>query len=509
MTMKTVFSAGVRQMTALLLLTAALVISSCSKKEYPDNLTFIPKESSLVACIDLKALAEKADMKALKKSATFKSFSQEVFADQPALKAILDDPSKSGVAFKQVFLFLSGTKNVGVTLELDDASDFESMLKKIAEQSGITLEVQKGDDCKYVTMPQNDSTLLVWDKHKALLMANTPKEQAIKIFATPKESGIVAVKDFADGYKQKKDLFLWTKNDGVTSSIGALLQIPAMGAETELMKGTFTHVNVEFKEGEVLCTSETTPVELAKKLDAKYLNARPDNDLLKYFPGTAFLMGRLALNMPAITQYLTQSNDYKEYLTSENRKALDSFSGDVALSVFNFTTGVIPTPQLAVVAGVKDQSLYNYILKQLPAMVEKKTTGAYLTLKFDQYAFFLAQKGKLLMAANSEDAIKAFVAGRPQPVSLLQSSPVAGLNTTPGAFYLNLDPDSYPQAIMSLLDTFGGAGSKFKSMLFLKDLQGTYDPNTAQGKVVLRLKDSSKNSLAVILQKADELVAAR
>ena len=96
---------------------------------------------------------------------------------------------------------------MGVTLELDDASDFESMLKKIAEQSGISLEVQKGDDCKYVTMPQNDSTLLVWDKHKALLMANTPKEQAIKIFATPKESGIVAMKDFADAYKQKKDLF--------------------------------------------------------------------------------------------------------------------------------------------------------------------------------------------------------------------------------------------------------------------------------------------------------------
>ena len=202
-------------------------------------------------------------------------------------------------------------------------------------------------------------------------MANTPKEQAIKIFATPKESAIVTVKDFADAYKQKKDLFLWTKNDGVTSSIGTLLQIPAMGAETELMKGTFTHVNVEFKEGEVLCTSETTPVELAKKLDAKYLNARPDNDLLKYFPGTAFLMGRLALNMPAITQYLTHSNDYKEYMTPENRKALDSFSGDVALSVFNFTTGVIPTPQLAVVAGVKDQSLYNYILNQLPAMDSK------------------------------------------------------------------------------------------------------------------------------------------
>jgi hypothetical protein len=143
-------------------------------------------------------------------------------------------------------------------------------------------------------------------------------------------------------------------------------------------------------------------------------------------------------------------------------------------------------------------------------MVEKKTTGAYLTVKFDQYAFYLAQKGNLLMAANSEDAIKGFVAGQSQPLNLMQSSPVAGLNASPGAFYLNLDPDSYPPAIMSLLDTFGGgAGSKFKSMLFLKDLQGTYDPTTAQGKVVLRLKDNSKNSLAVILQKADELVAAR
>jgi predicted protein tyrosine phosphatase len=508
--MRPVFSAGIRQMFALTLLCAAVVMTSCSKKEYPDNLTIIPKESSLVACIDLKALAEKADMKAQRKSATFKSLSQEVFADQPALKAILDDPSKSGVAFKQVFLFLSGTKNVGVTLELDDASDFESMLKKIAEQSGIAFEVQKEGDCNYVTVPQNDSTLLVWDKHKALLMANTPKEQAIKIFTTPKESGIVTVKDFADGYKQKKDLFLWTKNDGVSGSIGALMQIPVMEAEGDLLKGTFSHVNVEFKEGEVLCTSETTPVELAKKLDAKYLNARPNNDLLKYFPQTAFLMGRLALNMSAIAQYLAQSNDYKTYMTPDNQKVFNSLGGDMVFSVFNFTTGVIPTPQLAVVASVKDRSLYDYILKQLPPMVEKKTTGVYLTVKFDQYAFYLAQKGNLLMAANSEDAIKGFVAGQPQPLNMMQSSPVAGLNASPGAFYLNLDPDSYPPAIMSLLDTFGGgAGSKFKSMLFLKDIQGTYDPTTAQGKVVLRLKDNSKNSLAVILQKADELIAAR
>ena len=385
--MRPVFSTGIRQMAALLLLAAAIVMTSCSKKEYPDNLTFIPKESSLVACVDLKTMAEKADMKELKKSATFKSLSQEVFADQPALKAILDDPCKSGVKFKQVFLFLTGTKHVGVTLELDDASDFESMLKKIAEQANITLDVQKEADCKYVTMPENDSTLLVWDKHKALLMANTPKDEAIKIFTTPKESSIVTVKDFADAYKQKKDLFLWTKNDSASGSLGALLQIPAMEAETDLMKGTFSHVNIEFKEGEVACTTETTPVELAKKLDAQYIKAHPNNDLLKYFPKTAFLMGRLALNMPAVVQSLSKSKDYKDFMTPDNQKALDSFDGDLAFSLFNFTNGVIPAPQLAIVASVKDKSLYDYILKQLPAMVEKKTTGAYLTITFDQYVF--------------------------------------------------------------------------------------------------------------------------
>ncbi|MDP4203632.1 MAG: DUF4836 family protein [Bacteroidota bacterium] len=508
--MRPLFSAGVRQMTALLLLTTALVISSCSKKEYPDNLTFIPKESSLVACIDLKALAEKADMKELKKSATFKSLSQEVFSDQPALKAILDDPSKSGVKFKQVFMFLTGTKNVGVTLELDDASDFESMLKKLAEQAGIALDVKKESDCNYVTMPQNDSTLLVWDKHKALLVANTPKDQAIKIFTTPKESSIVMVKDFADAYKQKKDLFLWTKNDSASSSLGALLQLPVMAAETELMKGTFTHVNLEFKDGEVVCTSETTPLDLAKKLDARYISAHPDDNILRYFPKTAFLMGRVALKMPAIAQYLSTSKDNKAFANADNLRVINSLNGDVVFSVFNFANGVLPVPQLAVAATVKDKSLYDYILKQLPAMVQKKNTGAYLTLTLDPYVFYLAQKGNLLMVANSEDAIKSFAEGKPQPVSLLDASPVANIKGCPGVFYLNLDPDNYPQAIMSLLDTFGGgAGSKFKTMLFLKDLQGTYDPNTAQGKVVLRLKDNKKNSLAVILQKADELVAAR
>ena len=503
--MKRIFSSSVRQITLLLMVIAVVVVSSCSKGEYPKNLTSIPKESSLVASIDIEQLAKKADMKALKKSATFTSFSQEAFANQPALKAIVDDPGKSGVAFKQVFVFLMNGKNLGVTFALKSSSDFESTIQDVAKQENLNITIQSGSGYKYITLPQNDSATLVWDKDKALFAANTPKEAAIKLFNTPKEASIVTNKDFADFYKHKTEVAMWTNNETLYGSIGELLKNPMLLLQKELVKGTYSHYNLEFKEGEVAITTEVTPRAIAQKMNTQFLKATPNNELLKYFPEKSFMLGKASINITEIANLLAKDKEYSALLTPENLKILNSLDGDLLFSLFNFADGGLPMPQVAIAATVKDKTLYDFVVNKLLDGATKKDCGGYTAVTLQVYTFYVAQKDNILYIANSEEVVKSFAAGKPLSDNLTRSS-LKGTTDSSSFFYLNLDVDSYPSSFTSLLDTFNpGAGAKFRSAMFFKDLQCTYDPSTVTGSCVLRLKETKDNSLAVILKKVDEM----
>ena len=518
--MKRIFSSSLRQATFLLMVIAAVAISSCSKGDYPKNLTIIPKESSLVASFDIEKLAKKADIKELKKSATFTSLSKEILPNQPTFKAILDDPSKSGVAFKQVFVFLLNKNNVGITFALNDASAFEKMVQEVAKGENQKITIQSAGDYKYVVLSSTDdgiikevdtlvtinqNKILIWDKDKALFLSNTPKDAALKLFGTAKDASIVTDKDFKDFYSDKKEIALWMKNEAIYGSLSELSQNPIMKAQGDLMKDTYSHYNIEFNEGEVAMTTQVTPLKAAKKIAEQYTKAKPDNAMLKYFPGKSFMLGKWAVNVPEIVKLFTKDKQVAAQLTPENQKIINSLEGDFVFSLIDFADAGMPMPQAAIAATVKDKTIYDLLVNQAFGSSTKRDCGGYMAVSIQVYTVFIAQKGNILMVANKEDVVKSFVAGKPLDNNLTKSS-LKGVEDTPGYFYLNLDIDTYPSSLIGLLDNFGaGAGTKFKESMFFKDLEGKYDAGKCTSSAVLRLKDTKGNSLAVILKKIDAI----
>jgi hypothetical protein len=508
-------------------LAMMVVMTACTKKDYPENLSIIPKESSLVACINLKTLVEKADLGNLEKSIAYKSLEEGLFSSQPALRKIAEDPTKSGIKFSEAFLFLTGGGQTGASFELKSASQFEAALQAIATEANTTLVIHSETGCHYTLLSENDQLSLVWDKQKALLiMSKMTQDEAVALFNTPQDSGILTVSDFVAFYRQKKDLSLWIRNDKATGSLNALLKTPVSGAEkagTELLKGTFTHVSIEFKTGEIACTSETTPVEQAKKVNTQYVRTPPDNNLLSYFPQKTYLMGHLSLNLPAIIQQLSKSGKDTTALKSAGiYRAAEALDGNLAFSVFDFAEGMIPLPRFILAAGVKDPSIYTDLLTLIPPMVQQRQTGSYTTISFGDIAVYLAQNKQYLMATNDEAMMQSFVANRPQKVSLLDATPISTSRDSPASFYFNLDLSTYPPAILNLLGSFTGSSNalagndngngnedpKIKDLFFMKDMLLAYHPETATGELTFHLKDTRRNSLAVILQKASEWAAS-
>jgi hypothetical protein len=503
--MKNAVLTSTHRSALLFAMIGMLIFCSCKKEKTPVNLTMIPRESSMVISLDLEALAKKANMADFRKTELYKNISQELGSKQQTLKLIWDDPEKSGIKFKKAFIFATDSANAGLTLELKSASDFESMITRFAKEENLTLAVQKGAGCKYVVLPGNDSSSVIWDDNKALCVMHTPTGEALRMFGTTPESGILSNKDFASFYEKRKEVACWVSVDRLYKMAGSKLSNPLLTAESDMLKGINYHINAEFKEGSVEMTCEMTPHDQAGKLVKSFIST-PNDEMLKYIPGKSYLLAKMSVNMKALIALLSKDKNAFEKLPPETLSVVNSLKGSFAFNLFNFADAGMPMPQFVMAATVNDQSIYNLLTKKALAENKLHQFNGYAGITEIIYSYYIAQKGNLLMASNSEDVIKNFAAGKPIENNLLNSEHKA-VENTPAYFYMNLDLDTYPSSLVALLDQLGsGTAAKFRSIMFFKDMECSYINGATTSKCVLRLKETKGNSLAVILKNINSFV---
>lgn len=160
-----------------LAMVLSLVMASCSEKQ-PDYVTVIPKDATAVVSVDMKNVAEKANL-AQSPLLSFARKSVGLFLNEKTkqqLDAVIDDPSLTGLDFSApVYLFQTPNHCVGLTIKVGDDSMVEECLGVLAKQN-ICSAVKSHDGLQWTTIM--DEINVAFDDDAMLIMAQIEDRKA-------------------------------------------------------------------------------------------------------------------------------------------------------------------------------------------------------------------------------------------------------------------------------------------------------------------------------------------
>lgn len=491
---KTKTAALMKKTTNILtLFLLAFTLFSCNKNQTPANLICIPKDAQLVLCVDVDTLLAKAEIKDFKQSGIYTLLTQDLLSNHATLRQVLENPEKSGLAFKQVFGFVSAQGARALSFEMEDEDNFLELAKQVIQNEGLKSEIENASEYMILPLQPKDSSFLVWNEEKALLLTHCPKYLAIELIKTQQEASILTHPDFASFYKQRKEIGVWAKNESFYSLLSQQFDSPFMIFTAQAGAGTFSHVNLEFLAGKMQITNRLSPQDSVKSVNAQLFKAQCDQEFLKYIPAKPLFLAHSSLNKSLVEKQLEQTEALSEVLSPSQLQALQSWNGDLVAAVLS--SNEYSLPQVVLGLSVSNQSISNTLLNELLAGYKQNKLKGYTAVKQQGFSIFVAQKGNSLMISNNELTMRSFVAGNAVAGSIANTNSV--IKNSPAYLYMNLDMNSYPILIKSYLQSFG-MNDQFNAALLLKEIELTYDEPTATSTYSISMKNNKANSLAVI-----------
>ncbi len=149
---------------------AVLLFIACSDGGVDNYKKVVPKEASLVAAIDLKSMTEETG---ITQSPVFKMALASALvmidaADKGNLKAVLNDPSLTGIDFtKPAYLFSVRGQVIGATMKVEDESLTETFISSLVGL-GLCSKIEEHDGLSWSTLL--DDIGIVWSDNTMLLI---------------------------------------------------------------------------------------------------------------------------------------------------------------------------------------------------------------------------------------------------------------------------------------------------------------------------------------------------
>ncbi|MGC9151737.1 MAG: DUF4836 family protein [Microbacter sp.] len=488
-----------KQLWAIVLLS--LFLSSCSHGQYPDNLTVIPSDASVVLCLNMDQLQKKASVQSGDGSAFVDLSAQMAVVKAPMLKSWFNEPRKSGINFQQaIFGFETSQHQVGVAFLLRSESDFEKSLRKALSQkpypiSSIT-SFAKG---KYLFLSDQDSTVLVWDRHKLLVLLHSTPKQALHIFMTTAQQSIVTNVDFDNFYQHRQDLSCWIDAKRLMDGFFTGLYASRSNQNEE-----FFHAYLSFNQGSIdLKADGVTSLLPSSLLDVGGHDSLPD-----LLPASSFLLTHVALNPEAVLNVF----EAKKRLGSKDAWAslVHAWTGHAVLSLIGFSEGDFALPQVVLLAELKDKAGFNVLINELLKGFSHQQKDGLTMVSVQMIPLYAALKGKTMLLTTSFTFAHGFIKSaenKPTNSTHAMSSTVAN----PFYFYLNLDFDHYPKGFNDFLQQFNAGESldMFRQAFLFRDLLVNVNPSCQQVTMHCQMKDSTQNSLHVIVQQLNDLFVSK
>ena len=484
-----------------------LVLNSCQQgaNDYSQAVQMIPQDASMVMCVDVQSLDDKMP----EGSVDISQLVDSKDVDSDILRMYFNDSLKTGISKQELVLFASVNEQLGMSVLLEDADVFQQFIEDAIRETECVVSIQKTEDYKYCVI---DSVCLLWDASKALLLANSNQEIASALFMQSQSSSVIANDEFKSFYAEHKEISLWVNMEGQMDLLKFLppfkqgMALPSMDQYAEMYKGLYSSSYVEFLDGEVLVTSKVSPEKPARELIAKFYNGKPSQKLLEAIPAESFLLLSGALNLPEFLKIYNGIPQMKELLEDpDTKKIINSLKGDVVLSICGFASGPMPIPNAVIGLTVEDESLLQSI-KSIEG-VQKLEKDGYTVLTVALFQVFVAQREDMVLVSTDEDVIKTFAEGRELENNLTNSDHKIVLSSA-GYYYLNLDLNTYPAFLTTMLQSkMGQSYNEISSSLNISELYGFYDASDNNSELHLVFKNKEKNSLTAIVEMINGVIA--
>lgn len=324
------------------LVFVAAIMSSCTNDEYKN---VIPADSDAIVMINVKSMAEKADLAESKMLQLAKENVSIVVnpKDKDKADALIDDPASIGIDFREpACLFHRRDGCYGLVLKLADKDDFEEFLQMLRANNIVSKAVERDDVmcCKLL-----GEICLLYDKRAALLYANSmlqsgerDMKSALALMKQDKDKSYSTTYTF-DTHIEGKDIVVLTNN--ARRSIEELMPKGKQWPFFCLLGDMSSVVTANFENGKVAIEAELLPKtddDRRMMEDMKKNLYKINGKFSKYDTRFVSAWACFGANGKWMLNLLKKSPQCKEYLFMLERcidveQMISSIDGDVLVSL--------------------------------------------------------------------------------------------------------------------------------------------------------------------------------
>ena len=505
-------------LSVALLLTVVSFMASCSKSD--DYLNAIPKDTPMVASINLKALGEKAGINDSENKEALGKLTDMLKKEMNAtsfekLQSIIENPKECGIDLnKPVYAFTSDEKSLILTAKVIDKEALTSsitLLGNNSEANAITEEegysFSQLDNNSYLAF--NESTLIAV---KSNIPANTDKMKlnAIEILNRKGDESIVSDKGFIKMQDEKADIAIYNNFEIFDNSYKNILAM-GLGVEDAAKKCKLIS-GILFENGKLVINSELyTEDDKIKELQEKqndYLS-HINNSLLKFFPKSSLCLMSISMENDKIFEMLKENKDFQKNISLEDaetiEKILKSIGKEITFGVTDFN--LTEKPAIVIYAEAKNGD----ILKELYNNKNSNSftrNSRFTELKENEYLIqsgrdniFIGYKNDMIYATNSETWYKNI--GKKLEDSAEDNTYAKDIKGKRMAYIIDFNALSQLPVMQMVLKSGDAKMTAVGSVLKNADnMSITYDDEIT---MTVQLKDTKTNFLKQMIQITKEL----
>lgn len=508
----------------------------------------IPKDAITVLRIDAKSLALKSKYREISTDEDLKKLFDKLELTEDArrkLLSIIKNPTSTGLnLFGDLYTFVAPPKDikrknafsVGFVAPLMNKGAFEKTFNEIVEAIGDETKFTTENDLSYVSI--NDEAAFGWNK-KAFFVLSNPKpadeEETLNLLkerlkATSAES-ILDNKKFVSFSKKENDLSLWASSNYIAESLkDEIVEEFSQHEEqakkflgekelniAELLPDNYAYVTLNFKKGSVKATANIDTNKKLSTLVNKFLatNYKSDPKMWSALPGENPLL-ILSSSFDSektigITTNLlkTVREDEKlahflkigeEQLSMSAEEVIGNFAGNCAGVVSDVDlNGFVPMPTVTFAFSMKDQKLFDMLVKKLEFVGFLKEDG-------ECFKVVIPEKEEYVVYTNFQDNIFKISNKRENVItadfkdkSLEENKSIKTIKRSTGALYTNLDLTTMPEKIVQLIkSTTDEDYKKLEKYAITKSLTIASTKENAL-EVEIALTDEKENALYTII----------
>lgn len=447
-----------------------ILLASC-KKSFPPQLTFIPKNATVVAAINAEQLKDKLVKSQASLEKIISNLSGNSDTALEAGKKEWEALKKSGIDFeKNMYVWVvqkgsagsegtSMSNNISAAVaSIKSSNDLAAYIKS----KDATLEIKKDKNFSYVT--KGGDKMIAWNDKSVVAMmynksysggmeydsvtgnynrkapadANVTTELMAEMtasFTRAQGESIASIKEYTNLVAEKTDLSFWINPSN--SINGIPFPLPKI---KELAEGNYTAVTLNFEDGKMVVNSKSYAGKALAGILKKYSGPEVDLDLVKRYPA-ADINGFMVFAFDpqifsGIVKYMEVGALVDGYITKfmgtnyTLEQALKAFKGDIAVVVSGIgfsnanspdTMGVrtmsMPIAKMIFTMPVGDKTEMNKIMDRLAFMkMLEKTSRGYelsgpsgfgLTGLADNESITIASDSQLLQAYKTKSSAVA------------------------------------------------------------------------------------------------------